>query len=293
MALANVCNRNKQSLLSLLLVCASVLNFNHCYAKDSIVWQSVHIPPSSIKTGPYEGQGFVQLILQQITAQLPEYEHQFPVTTIARTMKDLKAGRNVCHPTLLITEQRKQWAVFSQASLFNENNQLLVGASNAQKMTTEPVPLQSLSAYPELGYSIIKERAYGNIIDTYISTSVPMERRLNSTRDNLENIIRLVALNKVDITFAFPFDFQYFLANNPKYRDKVVIKPIANQPPYIVASVACSNTPWGKRTIQRINEALAIVKPTQAYKTAMTRWWPKDSLNQQFKDFYQDYFLNH
>lgn len=280
--------------LKTLLICAL---FIFCLptsaAKNTIIWQSVHVPPSSIKAGPYKGQGFVQLILQQITERLPEYEHQFPVTTLTRTTKDMRAGRNVCPPSLLPTKKRKEWAVFSHASLFNQNNHLIMSTRITQQLKEKSLTLADLKQHTALSYSIIKKRAYGNAIDKFLEGSVPDERRLNITSDNLDNIIRLVALNKVDVTFAFPFKYQYFMENNPDHKDKVVIRTIAEKPNYIVGSVACSNTLWGKRVIRRVNEALALLKPTQSYKDAMTRWWPKDSLDKEFEDFYQDQFLRY
>lgn len=49
---------------------------------------------------------------------MPEYYHEYAITTVARTTVDLKAGKNVCPPSLLATKERKAWAVFSHSNIF-------------------------------------------------------------------------------------------------------------------------------------------------------------------------------
>ena len=265
----------------------------HGLASDTITWQTIHVPPSSIRSGPLEGKGFAQLILKQITANMPEYEHTYPVTTLARTAEDIKAGKNVCHPTLLQNADRKNWMTFSQASLFNPNNQLIMTQSLATKVGENPVILEQLNQQADLLYAIIRQRAYGEIIDHYLGEYVDREQRLMITSDNLSNVFRLVAIGKVDVTIAFPFEYYYFTENKPEYRQNLALRPIANQPQFIVGHVACAKTPWGEAVIERVDRVLNKLKPTVAYKKAMTKWWPKETLTPEFERFYHQYFLTH
>lgn len=257
----------------------------------TIHWQTIHVPPSTIKSGPLQGQGFVQLVLQQIIAELPDYEHQFPITTLARATSDMKSGKNVCHPALMITEERQKWAYFSRASFFNPNNYLVMSADVADKFTQSPLQLDELTRQPNLIFAVIKNRAYGTSIDNFIAKQLDQQQRLDITSDNLSYMFRLLTVNKVDVTFAYPFEVAWFTKDKPQYRDNLILRPVANQPQFLVGHVTCPKTDWGKQVISRIDEALKNLKPTDTYKQSMTRWWPEQSIDNTFERFYQDHFL--
>ena len=260
-------------------------------AKEDIYWQSVHIPPSSIKKGEQQGTGFVQLILKQLTEQMPEYEHHFPVSTIKKALQGIKDGKNYCHPSLFASAERKPWTHFSQASMFNPNNQLVMTPEQAEQIGQTPVKLASLGTNKDLLYGIIRQRAYGNTIDNFLREYVDIEQRLTIKSEGLTNMFALVAAKKVNVTIAFPFEFYYFTEKRPQYREQLVLRPIDKQPLFIVGHIGCAKNEWGAKVIASANRALDKIKPTNEYKHAMTRWWPKAVLNEEFERFYQEYFL--
>ena len=166
-----------------------------------------------------------------------------------------------------------------------------MSADVAGKFTQSPLQLDELTRQPNLIFAVIKNRAYGTSIDNFIAKQLDQQQRLDITSDNLSYMFRLLTVNKVDVTFAYPFEVAWFTKDKPQYRDNLILRPVANQPQFLVGHVTCPKTDWGKQVISRIDEALKNLKPTDKYKQAMTRWWPEQSIDNTFERFYQDHFL--
>ena len=109
----------------------------HAPANDTILWQTYHRPPGTFNFGENKGQGFVQQSLQMIIEQMPEYQHEMPITTLARAIADIKAGKKACHPALYITPEREKEMIFSNASILNANNRVIARPEKAMRIAVE------------------------------------------------------------------------------------------------------------------------------------------------------------
>ncbi len=257
----------------------------------TIYWQTYHRPPGVMKVGEHKGQGFVQLMLTAITDRMPEYEHVHLSTTLARALQDIKAGKQVCHPSLFATEQRRQFAHFTTSALFNPTNRLVVRRSTAARLGTETVDLSHILNDPTLTFSWIKGRSFGQQIDNILAAMPPTERMVELSSYDLSHIFEMIALGRVDATMAYPFELNYFNDYKSSNGEELVLLPFQGLPQYIQGNVACPRNAWGEKVVRRIDGILQEIKPTQEYADLMTTWWSEEKKRKAFKNFYINQFL--
>lgn len=282
---------SKMQGLLFILLCWCFMPLQVIAADNVILWQTYHRPPGNIKSGQHAGQGFVQLVLEQVIQNLPEYIHKQPITTLARALEDMKLGKNACHPSLFKSPEREQYMVFSQASLFNHGNHVITRKAVSETLPPGPVELSGLVKESKMTFVSIKGRSFGTYIDNQLA-GLNKHRVVEIPSDSLSVMFRLLAIGRIDITIAYPFELEYFAQYEDGVSYSLELLPIAGLPKFLAGNIACSNTEWGQRAIKHIDKVLTRIKPTKEYKQAMTRWWPKSSLDEDFENYYQNVFLN-
>jgi len=263
-------------------------------AKDTILWQTYHRPPGTFNYGEHKGQGFVQKALQMIIEQMPEYDHEMPITTLARATSDIVAGKKACHPALYITPERKKQMVFSNASILNSNTRVIAKPENIMPFLEHgQVNLKKLLQHDSLIFGHVKNRSYGNAIDNIFKKYDHAKNIIQVDNIDLQRVFQMIERDRVNISIAYPFEIQYYLQNNTQSTGLLEAYSIVGIPPYNTGAIACPNNAWGKKVIQQVNTILKTLKPTIEYREALTSWRENERDDPLFNQYYQAYFLKH
>lgn len=283
-----------QKSLALLLLIQTILPIGSVFADEqkTIFWQTYHRPPGIIKNGDNAGHGFVQQTLKLVVSNMPEYHHVMSTTTLARSLADIKSGKNVCHPALFKTTEREQDMYFSQASMMNPTNHVIALSGTLEHLVMgNTIDLITLFSQPNLTYGLVNERSYTNSIDMTIEKYLNTSQVVKITNTDLGLLFKMIELKRVDVSIGYPFELKYYLSGSKKQELKLNAYAIANEPYYAYGSMACPKNEWGKKVISRINEVLSRLKPTTEYKNAVTTWWESDRGTARFERFYKNEFL--
>lgn len=263
-------------------------------AKDTILWQTYHRPPGTFNYGVNKGQGFVQKTLQLIIDKMPEYQHEMPVTTLARAISDIEAGHNVCHPALYITPERRKHMVFSDASILNPNNRIIAKPETiAPFLKNGAIDLEHILQQDILSFGHVKNRSYGNVIDGIFTKYQQTKNFVPLQNIDLTRVFKMIEIGRVDLTIAYPFEIQHYLNESPQTAKQLQAYSIANMAPYDIGSIACPNNAWGKKITQQVNKILKEIKPTVTYQKALTTWRENERSSKLFQQYYHDYFIKH
>lgn len=239
-----------------------------------------------MKTGDWQGQGFIDQILALIIKELPEYQHSMPLTTHARALYDIELGKQACHPALFKTPEREAYATFSAPAFFTPANRFITTSIASQKYKLgKTVDLNAILSRDQLALALVKGRSYGEVIDKKILEN-KRHQILRMPVEKNETLFFLITKGRVDGTIAYPFEVNFFNRLNPQAQTLDVLT-IAGAEEYAVGHVACPKNQWGEQVIQRVNGALKQLISTEPYKNAMTRWWEEERGKQSFKQFYQ------
>lgn len=256
--------------------------------KSTIYWHTYHRPPTSIKSGPLVGLGMIDRVLEQIIYALPDYQHALPLTSPTRTIADMNNGKQVCHPAFIKTEEREKFAFFSKPSLVAPSIRL-VGLTLPQNTEQNKVTLGNASLGEYSTFIFNRGRSYGQKVDDFLR-QVPRGRKMFFAADKTTELFNLVVNQKVDFTFSYPIEVNYF---NQHHKDNPLKAwLIDGVPPYLLGYVACSKTAWGEQVISAINQTLIKIVDSPSYFSAMTSWLPEERKKPAFLDFYQNEFLS-
>ena len=254
--------------------------------KEVINWHVYHRPPSSIKTGQLAGQGFIDKITQQLIAAMPDYAHAQPLSSSKRTIHAMREGSRVCHPVYLKNQERLNYAYFSRPSVIAPSIRL-VGLTLPVEIEQSKVDLDKLNKNANFG--ILRGRVHHVLVDSFIDKT-PVDYKITLATDKTTELFKLVATGKIDYTFSYPIEVNYFNQSNSAQQLK--IWHIDGVDPYVLGYVACAKSEWGRKVIDHVNHALKGVIKTEAYFHALTSWWPQESLRPEFIEFYESQFLS-
>lgn len=263
------------------------------FANESIItWQTDHRPPASILKGPYQGQGFIDQIRDELITQLPQYQHKTSISPLDRLFDDMHRGKEICHPLLFVTQERMKSAYFSISATITPSMRLIINAEMAEKLNlTEPINLEQFINSSRKTFAIVKGRSYGPFIDNVLKKQNNNDTHVKISVSDNTRLFKLLEKKRVDFTFAYPFELNYYQTHGSNNNVKFSMLTILGETNYTLGSVACSKTPWGKAVIDDVNQALKMQRKKADYITTMNKWWPQETSKPAFNDFYQNVFL--
>ncbi|WP_170309522.1 TIGR02285 family protein [Litorilituus lipolyticus] len=260
-------------------------------AQEGIIyWQTDHRPPASILHGPYQGQGFIDQIRDSLIENLNEYQHLTSISALDKLFHDMKLGKNICHPLLFVTKQRKQHAYFSIPVTITPSMRVVMTTKRANEQNIkEPIELKTLFKSGQI-FATVKGRSYGAFIDEAIKQQKNNYSHAQMSAEDNTRLFRLLEKNRIDFTFAYPFELNYFQTYHQSTDfSSFTIKGLSE---YTLGSVACSKTAWGKSVIGKVNKVLLKQRQQADFISRMNHWWPEETNKEAFKQFYRHDFLN-
>ena len=262
-------------------------------AKDTILWQTYHHPPAIIQHGPAQGKGFVQQVLNLVIVRLTDYEHRMPLTSFARALADIKSGKFACHPAVFKTPEREEFMHFSQPMMINPTNKLIsLKGKFSQFVENNQIQLRDVTEFQNYTYALVKGRSYTETIDREIRLYLNKDKIFPMSNLDLSPIFQMIELGRVDATIAYQFELNHYAKDMKKPVEQFDVHHLVGLPKYSIGHIACPKNEWGRNLISKIDVILDEIKPTEAYKYALTYWFPSERNNPEFIHFYQTEFLH-
>ena len=264
-------------------------------AKDAIIWVNDNLPPAFIVDGPDNGKGIVDGVVSLYKNNLREYDHHHVVANMARILFMMKDGQKICYAGFLKTPQREAYIKFSLPNLINYGNAVIVKASRAEEIagSKEFVSLIDLLDRKDLKAGLTRDRSYGRVIDRLLQAD-PQSANLfyRSGQNSLQGLIQMLVDERIDYTIGYPWEVPY-IAHLIGLRDQLSVFLIeeTRDQYWIKNYVGCPDTEWGRRTIEKIDAVLRVVRPTEAYIHHQLKWFPRN-MEQEIRAAYDRYVLS-
>lgn len=271
-------------LLAAVAASSVLLPLDPAFGRESVLWAALDFPPFQIRDGHYRGSGSFDGLLDLLTEQLREYDHEVVTMTFARREEEMRQGQRLCTPGLFRTAARERLLVFSLPALIHLDNRLVFLASRADRIgSREPADLEALLKRSDLVGGIIAGRSFAPNIDPllrqYENAANIVMRPLRSSQ-----MFEMLIDGEIDYTILFPHEAAYLARQHGRSGD-IVVRPIANTPPYIFTQVACTKGAWGEAIIDRINRVLAEQQRNPAYRSLSERWYTEPD-KEQIRKYY-------
>lgn len=261
---------------------------------DSIAWLEAVAPPFFIHEGSLTGQGYEDLITDIIKEQLPQYEHKHMKANISRHYQQWKQGEKACSLAMFKTPERMEFAYFSMPSVFTLPPVLIIHKDKFEKFGgRKKVSLAEILKSNEFVIGRSNNRSYGIEFDNTLNSYGNKKNIFAYEGPELsKNLFKMLLAGRIDALPGLPEEAMY-LAETLGFRDQIMTISIEENQVNHDASltyVACSKTPWGKKTIDTINKILLEQRPSERYRAAYERWLDPSSL-EGYRKLYSEVFL--
>jgi len=226
-----------------------------------------------------EIDGFLRLLI----GQLPQYRHEFFDAGFPRFEAMVRQqGQTLCSALHVRTPERLDWLYFTHLypPLFSRQIHLIVRRENWPKFEAlgNTVQLADVLAQPKLEGLLPRGRVYGPKIDALLQARGEQAPKTIVAPKGM-HLLAMLRAGRMDYTLDYPATVDEFLRSAGPGSELMKI-PLAEARSTLVATLACSRTPEGKRQIEAID--LAVRKLAQdPQREAWIRAWRGDSLDEQ------------
>ncbi|SNY59623.1 conserved hypothetical protein [Arsukibacterium tuosuense] len=249
-----------------------LLAFN-VQAKPQLNWLQTDWPPHQIVNGPYQGQGTFDLLHQQITTLMPEFNHQLRLVSLAKLEQVFTEAETAnCTVGTLFSEQRAGNRLFSRPIAVGPA--LAVGflegrLSEHQANLPDGVVIEKLTQDPKLTGVYQPNRFYPDAV-----LQVLQQADSNLSSYSLSGDVNAAALllsGRVDYVVEYPERMEYFNQLLPEAAT-LEHRAIVNANIASVSHVTCTKDAVGQAAIATIDRLLPDLWQQQPYIDAMQRW---------------------
>jgi uncharacterized protein (TIGR02285 family) len=244
----------------------------HAWAGDSysgpdITWYSADIPPLFIFSGPLEGTGYGDVLLNLVAGT------QVKRAPVSRIWYEIEHHPVTCSTGAIKTPARESYALFSAKPAMVPNYQVIVRAEFAAKLApyvtdTGHIDLARLSQQSELIGGFITSRVYPGVLGEALSSDHAWRMEKLSETPLLMNLLRN---NRIAFLFLSPVELAFYrqiLGED----DRWVGIPIDGLPSHVEVYTACSKTDAGAQMIAQVDKILASDEQWARVTSVLSSW---------------------
>jgi uncharacterized protein (TIGR02285 family) len=236
-------------------------------ARETLTWLMRDLPPSTIFSGPQQGQGAIDRLMPLLTARMPEYDHVLIRVNRARSTQMLMEHPSSCDPTLMWTTERARSIAFSIPVYMLLSSGLVVRKTDLQRladfMDEGRVDLRRLLDAPGFKVGVVAQRSYGPLVDEIIRHSNPDALNLHYGSEAIGSQLQMERLGRLQALIGFWPEVRYQAVEQDLQLSELAFLPIKGNPAYQYAHIGCSNTPEGRRAIQIINREMRELRESK------------------------------
>ena len=247
---------------------------NQTQTKDSIIWGVNSAPPFHILDGYFANQGVCDQMIAAFERALPNVEQQIEYYPQARIAAQIRQGGNLCFPCMIRNISPAEIVTYSDRVFSYPPHGIITRPELAKEFTERfgnPVDLVEMLKQRSYRFAQPMGRRYGNL-QPYIERFLLNSEQYSevSGKDANANMLAMVNAKRVDFVIDYPILLNYH--NQVLPIDLVFVPILQNQGIAVEGAVGCPATPWGKRAIELINEAIPAVQQDPQFQAAKDRW---------------------
>jgi uncharacterized protein (TIGR02285 family) len=249
-----------------------------CHAQ-TINWLTNDFAPYYILNGKYQGQGRDETIIKLLEDQLPHVEFNRVVVPASKLIQTLSDKTNdACVLSLYKNENRKQQMVFTQESStvgLSPSVALHKKLASALSLKNDTeVSLYDLLQEKKLTLGVSLSRSYGEAIDGIVNSTPDVDIVIRPTRDSLASLTYMLNLKRIDILLGYPSE-HFYLAKSMNFQNNLTQRPLTEAPALSYGYIGCTKTEQGIKNIALLNKHLKVIKQTDEYIHALSKWLPE------------------
>lgn len=236
-------------------------------------------PPFHMVEGEEANNGFCDVLIKAIRTELPDTPQVIRKMPHGRIQTIMKREGSMCFPCMINRTAYNPHYYFSKTTHLYAPHGIITRSSLASDITQKygsPVSLEKLLQNSELRFAQPLGRRYGDIqhlLDEYL-IGTKYHKQI-SGEFALYNLLAMILINRVDYTIDYEMMIHSYQRNAEKQEtnENLIFIPIKEyQGKVIRGAVGCSNNEWGKKAIERINQAVPKVRKNNDFQQSLNYW---------------------
>ncbi len=221
-------------------------------SKTLLIWG---VPSESVskedKTAPITKQ--TDAFISFLSENLPEYQHEYFSGNVDRILMTVRKSENTCFTASLEDRSRLEFGHWTPYMIMpppvlviRKDTLPLLNLHNGK------VSLEELFKNKKLKGFAATSRSFGPEIDRFLKTHQYAKINRFSMDFYSQNLLEMIANNRVDYTIEHSFVFSVY---NKNYKNLVMI-PIQEAKKPLEIFVVCSRSPLGKEVIEKVDRII-------------------------------------
>jgi uncharacterized protein (TIGR02285 family) len=262
---------------------------------ERIFWAKPELQPLFFPLGKRTADqepGFGDLILQEIQAQLPNYQHHELRANYARLISEIRSGNPVCS-ILHRTPRREGFIVFSNILAYPPSYKLYVKASNQEAFKNlagwddRTVALADiLQSKRGLRMAHTASHSYGKALDETLARN---HTNLDLVRGyaGQASLVKMLLAGRVDVIIEFPWVVNYHVKELGIASSELIGVTLTEAPAYEPAYIGCPKNDWGLHLIEHLNN---ITPPLHLRMRSHIETWLEPEEVEAYRAAFDAYF---
>lgn len=232
------------------------------------IWQAVAIdwyvrdwPPFNMQQGPDAGQGSYDLMLGQLVAALPQYQHRQFFATLVKRQQLMQQDVPHCLFGVLKSKERQEKMLFSDIAFYSPALRLVALADHPLWQANNAgaaIELSTLLQQPWTGMVEYK-RLYPSHIQQYTG-------KLLQVTDSSTDLVAMLKAGRADYVVEYPDRIHWLASQHPTVSLRYA--RLAGEAPVVPVYAACQKSAQAAEQIAAINTALQQLRRSPAYQQA-------------------------
>ncbi|WP_430457958.1 hypothetical protein [Rheinheimera sp.] len=227
----------------------------------AIDWYVRDWPPFNMQQGPDAGQGSYDLMLGQLVAALPQYQHRQFFATLIKRQQLMQQDVPHCLFGVLKSKERQEKMLFSDIAFYSPALRLVALADHPlwqANNTGAAIELSTLLQQPWTGMVEYK-RLYPAHIQQFTG-------KLLQVSDSSTDLVAMLKAGRADYVVEYPDRIHWLASHHPTLSLRYA--RVAGEAPVVPVYVACQKSAQAAEHIAAINIALQQLRRSPAYQQA-------------------------
>ena len=265
----------RMAAVMLLLICA--LFFSRLpQAQENgftITWAINDAPPFHIIEGEYENSGMCDVLIDALSAQMPEVAHETILMPQNRIRMLSKQKQNLCFPCLIKREDSEVWLYTDETVVHAPLGIIGLPDVLAPYLRADGrISLSDLANALTLRMGKPLARRYPDVLQQYVDKVSKTSHFAELTGENATvRVLEQIALGRIDYTLEYPSILKF---HNLTQGEKALVyyETTELSSKGISGAIGCTNNAWGEEAVSRINKALPVILSSPIYQKQEQFW---------------------
>ena len=250
--------------------------------KKELLWGVVNLPPNLVIEGPRKGEGAINLNMELIKKELPQYSHKELAILVPRVNIEAQERKNYCCPMLFKTPDRDSIFHFSKRPIIISGNRGIILRKDRKaeilKSDAASISFEDLLKTGKFTGMIAQGRKQGKSVDELIEKYKDKIKYRNASEAS-EGLFEMLKDKRIDYTIG-SFHEMKWITKDWSDKDSLSFISIkeAEAVTFSPIFIGCSKNDFGKSVIADIDKAMEKLVKQKEFEENSKLWAPNQDI---------------